>query len=120
MRTAIFSSEAGGVARTKNQLTDLLALRVMGWGTGPSRYLLSTRSWLPKWRFQPTKIIADAFKLLEALAAVEYALRADRKGLYRATVRTTDRSGEASGSSLPCVICLAIARAYCIRVEGLE
>jgi hypothetical protein len=102
------------------QLTDALAREALGWKTAPDRYLLNDRRWLPKWRFQPTKNIADAFQLLEAADVLGYALRVDRNGVCRASVRTKAASAEASGPSVPRAICVAFARVYGIRVEERE
>jgi hypothetical protein len=103
---------------TTKELTILLAEKVMGWRVAPDRFLMDGRRWLATWRFQPTKNIADAFQLLERADVNEYILRVDRKGLCRAKVRTSSASGEATSSSLPLAICVAVARAYGIRVEG--
>jgi hypothetical protein len=90
----------------------------MGWTIGPKRFSFGRRGWMPRWRFQPTENIADAFQLLESADVVEYVLHADPKGLYRAKVRTPSASAEATSSSLPSAICLAVAHAYGIRVEA--
>jgi hypothetical protein len=103
---------------TTNQLTVVLAEKVMGWRVAPDRFLMDRRRWLATWRFQPTKNIADAFQLVEAAGVVEFALRASRNGVYGVKVRTSAASAEASGSSLPLTICVAIARAYSIDVEA--
>jgi hypothetical protein len=104
----------------EEHLAAVLAERVMRWGVGPDRFLLSNRRWLPRWRFQPTENIADAFQLLDAADLVDYDLHADRNGLHTAKVRTSGASGEASCSSMPRAICIAIARAYGIHVEASE
>jgi hypothetical protein len=39
----------------EEHLAAVLAERVMRWGVGPDRFLLSNRCWLPRWRFQPTE-----------------------------------------------------------------
>jgi hypothetical protein len=102
---------------TTKQLTILLAEKVMGWRVAPNRFLIDGRRWLPTWRFNPMRNLSDAFHLLAAADVVEYVLRFDRKTLYRAKVRTNGASAAASGPSLPFAICVAIARAYGIRVE---
>ena len=101
-------------------LTAILAERVMGWSVGPHRVLMSSRRWLPTWRFKPTKNIADAFQLLDAADVLEYFLRADKNGIYRVRVRRSAASAEASGACLPLTICVAVARAYGIDVEASE
>jgi hypothetical protein len=35
---------------TSEQLTAVLAGRVMGWGVGPDRFLMGNRGWMPSWR----------------------------------------------------------------------
>jgi hypothetical protein len=99
------------------ELIAMLATQVLHWRIAPGRYLKDDRHWLPAWRFQPTKNIADAFQLLEGSDVVEYILRAERNGIYRVRVRTDAASAEASSSSLPLTMCVAIARLYGIRVE---
>lgn len=103
-----------------DELTRELARRVLGWKTAPNRYIASDRRWLPKWRFQPTKKISDAFQLLQAGDAVDYVLRADRNGLFSAKIRTHVGSAEASASSLPLAICLAMAGIHGVGLEGHE
>jgi hypothetical protein len=97
-----------------------LVQTILGWNAGPDRFMMSRRRWLPRWRFQPTKNIADAFRLLGAAKIVEYTLHGVAKGVYWVKVRTNSASAEASGSNLPLTICVAIARVYGIRVEERE
>jgi len=101
-------------------LTGILAEQVMGWTIGPKRFSFGRRGWMPRWRFQPTRNIADAFQLLANADVVEYVLHADGKSIYQVKVRTPSASGEATGSSLPYVICLAVAHAYGIQVGASE
>jgi hypothetical protein len=105
---------------TNGQLTVILAKRVMRSGIGRDRYRLSKRRWLPKWRFEPTKIIADAFQRLQTADVGEYFLSCDRNRIYSARVRTSNSRGKASRASLPLAICIVVARAYRIEVEALE
>jgi hypothetical protein len=107
-------------AISDEKLTDQLVQTVLGWNAGPDRFTMSRRRWLPRWRFQPTKNIADAFRLLAAATIVEYALHAVAKGVYWVKVRTNGASAKASGSSLPLTICIAIARVHGIDVEVYE
>jgi len=51
---------------TTSELTALLAQRVMRWTVAPGRFLMENRRWKPAWRFQPTKKLEDAFRLLDA------------------------------------------------------
>lgn len=104
--------------QTTEEFTGVLAERVMGWSVGADRFFIDARRWLPRWRFQPTKNIADAFQLLEGAAVVEYVLRANRNGLFWVQVRTRRGTAKASASSLPLAICAAVARAYGIHVEA--
>lgn len=103
---------------TTEQLTIVLAERIMRWRPGPGRFLIDRRHWMPRWRFQPMKNIADAFQLLQTADVVEYSLSADGNGLCRARVRTRGACGEARGSTLPQVICVAVARAHGIDAEA--
>jgi hypothetical protein len=59
---------------TIENLTATLAVRVMGWGVGPDRFLLGQRRWTPRWRFQPANRLEDAFRLLERVAPQEYSM----------------------------------------------
>ena len=103
-----------------DQLTVLFAGRVMGWRVAPGRFLLGKRRWIPRWRFQPTGNLEDAFRLLEKAAPQEYSMRGDNKGNFRVQVRIGDGTGEADGASKPHAISCAIARALGIQVEGAE
>jgi hypothetical protein len=98
-------------------LTALLVQHVMGWTVGPNRFLMDGRRWLPKWRFQPTKNIADALRLLHTANVSNYALHFDTSGRYRAKLRSNGSWYEASNSSLCVAVCLAIADIYGIHVE---
>jgi hypothetical protein len=111
------SSPGPSKASSEEQLNAILAERVMGWRVAPDRFVIGGRRWLPRWRFAPTSNIGDAFQLLDAATLVDYDLHADRNGLHTAKLRTSGASVEASCSSMPRAICLAIARAYGIDVE---
>ncbi len=102
---------------TNDQLTALLAERVMGWTVGPDRFMTGNRSWISRWRFQPVEKLADALRLLEVAAPQEYSLRGDSEGNSLVRVRIGDATGEAFGASKPCAITWAIARAVGIEVE---
>jgi hypothetical protein len=96
---------------TCEQLTAILAKRVMGWGVGPDRFLMDKRRWIPRWRFQPLTNLEDAFRLLEK-AAGTFTLTASADGTFAARVRIgKNRSGKASGKSKATVISTAVARA---------
>ncbi|MGA2186781.1 MAG: hypothetical protein ABSH47_27545 [Bryobacteraceae bacterium] len=100
-----------------DDLAVLLASRVMGWGVGPDRFLLGNRCWQPRWRFQPTESLDDAFKLLEKAAPQEYAMGADGKGFW-VRVRIGKTTGEARDRSKPRAITLALARALGLEVDS--
>jgi hypothetical protein len=101
---------------TSERLAAMLAERVMGWGVGPDRFLLSNRSWMPRWRFQPTEKLADALRLLEVAAPQEYSLRGDSEGNIQVRIRIGDATGEACSGSKPRAITWAIARAVGIHI----
>lgn len=102
---------------TNDQLTALLAERVMGWTVGPDRFMTGNRSWISRWRFQPVEKLADALRLLDVAAPEEYSLRGDGEGNSRVHVRIGDATGEACSASKPRAITCAIARAVGIEVE---
>lgn len=103
---------------TDARLTGLLAERVMGWAVGPDRFILAKRSWMPRWRFQPTEKLVDALRLLEVAAPKEYHLQGDNEGNTQVHVRIADATGEACSHSKPRAITYAIARAVGIEVES--
>ena len=102
---------------TNDQLTALLAERVMGWTVGPDRFMTGNRGWLSRWRFQPAEKLADALRLLEVAGPREYSLRADSDGSTQVHVRIGDATGEACSSSKPRAITCAIARAVGLDVS---
>ena len=103
---------------TTEQLTANLAERVMGWTVGPDRFMMGNRIWTPRWRFRPTEILEDAFRLLNAAAPQEYNICGDDKGSINVRVRIGGTAGEARGTSKPLIITYAIARAVGIEVES--
>ena len=102
---------------TADQLTTLLAERVMGWGVAPDRFLMSNRKWTPRWRFQPTEKLNDAFRLLDEAAPEQYTMGADGQGVFWVRVRIRGGVGEANGASRPWAISCAVARALGIEVN---
>jgi hypothetical protein len=98
------------------RLTEELARRVMGWGSAPGRFLKSERRWIPRWRFQPTERLVDAFHLLEKAAPEEYSMSGDNKGNFRVRVQIGGRTGEAHGTSKPRTITYAVALAIGLGV----
>lgn len=101
-----------------DQLVVVLAKLVMRWTVGPDRFGMGGRQWQPRWRFQPTKKVWDAFRLLEHAAPQEYAMGATESGSFRATVRIAGVTGEALESSQARALTFAIARAIGIEPEG--
>jgi hypothetical protein len=104
---------------TSENLETLLAVRVMGWTVGLDRFLTGNRGWLPRWKFQPTKKLADAIRLLEAATPQEYTVRMDVNGEFLATIRIGGTRVQASAKSKPLAICFALARSLAIDVESL-
>ena len=101
---------------TSEQLTAILARRVMGWGVGPDRFSMGDRRWLPRGRFRPTERIQDAFRVLQAAEPSEYTVVGGNGKSSWVSLRIDGASGEASAPSMPTAICLAIARA--IGIQG--
>jgi hypothetical protein len=98
---------------TSEQLTAVLAQRIMGWTVGPERFMLGGRRWLPRWRFQPTKRLKDA-------GPQEYAIGAAENGGFWAKVRIAGTTGEARESLQARALTLAIARAHGLKVDRLN
>jgi hypothetical protein len=105
---------------TNDQLTAILAQRVMNWRVGPNRYLTGNRHWMPLWRFQPLARLPDAVRLLEAAAPERYTIQVDKNGLVWVLVQIAGKTGEARERSRTRAIVLAIARALQIPVDSLE
>jgi hypothetical protein len=105
------------IKMTSDNLTALLAKRVMGWSVGPDRFLMGGRRWQPRWRFQPTENLDDAFKLLEKAAPEDYSMGDDGKGFW-AHVRIGKAAGEARDRSKARAITLALAHALGLEVDS--
>ena len=103
---------------TSANLTARLSERVMGWTVAPDRFLMAKRGWMPRWRFQPTENLVDAFRLLEASAFDEFSMSGNSRGDFRVCVRIGDCTGEAAGTSKSLAITYAIARAVGIEVDS--
>ena len=99
------------------QLTSFLAERVLGWGVAPDRFLTGKRQWLPRWRFQPERTLADAFLLLETAKPEHYAMSWESGGKFKVSVEIAGRNGEAQNVSKPLAITLAVALALGLRLE---
>jgi hypothetical protein len=80
-------------------VTALLAKRVMGWRTAPGRFLMKNRQWLRDHRFQPTKRIEDAYRVLEKAAPKRYTIGGDETGVSFAEVQIGEVIGEARDTS---------------------
>lgn len=96
-------------------LNSALARRVMGWEVAPDRFLVGRRRWLPRWRFQPTERLEDAFRLVEEAAPKKYAMGSEGGGPFWVRVQINEVIGEAREGSKPLAITLAIARALKIQ-----
>ena len=99
-----------------DQLTAVLAERVMGWTVGPDRFMMGNRGWMPRWRFQPTEKLDDAFRLLEEAAPQEYSICSDDKGQLQVRVRVGVCTGAATGGPMATAIATAVARAVGLQV----
>src|SRR4051794_6909280 len=91
-------------------LASLLAQRVMRWDVAADRFLMGERRWSPRWRFQPTEKLEDAFRLLDAADPIEYRIDGGG-GTLRVRVRIGRTVGEAQSDSRARAITYAIARA---------
>ena len=74
---------------SNDQLTTILAERIMGWTVGPDRFMMGGRQWQPRWRFQPLERVEDAFRLLKHAATQEYAVGTAENGSFWAKVRAS-------------------------------
>jgi hypothetical protein len=102
---------------TTDQLTAILAERVMGWKVAPDRFLTGNRTWMPRWRFDPTRNFDDAFRLLDEVRPESYTMGSDGTGGFRVRVQIAGTAGEACDASRPLAISLALARALGIGPE---
>ena len=105
---------------TNDQLTAILAERILGWKVCPDRFMTSGRHWLSHWRFKPVQRMADAVRLLEQAAPEDYAIGATENGGFRAMVRIAGVTGEARESSQAQALTFAIARAIGLKVDATE
>jgi hypothetical protein len=103
---------------TGEQLTAVLAEKVMGWRATPDRFIKSGRTWIPRWRFQPLVELADAFQLLDQ-SATRYSLTRDHYGIFTAAVRIGGRRGKASGEPKARTITISVARALGLEVQSV-
>ena len=98
-------------------LTTLLARRVMGWDVAPDRFLVGKRKWMPRWRFQPEENLEAAFRLLRAAAPQKYTISRERTGPFCVRVRIGGKTGRARNRSMPRAITLAVCQALQIQVD---
>jgi hypothetical protein len=70
---------------------------------------------MPRWRFQPTKKLEDAFRVLEQARPEFYSMSAANRRTFSVEVRIDGKVGEARNESKPLAITVALARAL-----GLE
>ena len=104
---------------TNDQLTAVLAERILGWRVGPERFILGSRQWITRSHFQPFDRVQDAFRLLRK-ASIAFSLTKTPDGAFCATVRVGNRTGTASGRAEADTITLAIARAVGLETGGKE
>ena len=104
---------------TTDRLTAIMAERVMGWTVGPDRFLVAGRRWLPRWRFQPVKKVADAFRLLESASPPAFSMNENDSGVS-VRIQIDKKTGEAYGSSKAEAITVAIARAVGVPVDSID
>jgi hypothetical protein len=103
---------------TTHELTALLAQRVMRWTVHRGRYLMENRRWKPAWRFQPTKRLEDAFRLLDAADPEGCSMGCRRGGPFTVRVQIGGTAGEATDTSKARAVTYAIARAIGLEPEG--
>ena len=101
---------------SNDQLTAVLAERVMGWTVGPDRFMMGNRGWMPRWRFQPAEKLDDAFRLLQEASPQAYSICGDDKGSIHVEVHINGAVGEAQGTSIPGAVAYAVARAVGVEV----
>ena len=105
---------------TRNQLTCLLAERVMRWAVAPDRFLMNGRRWIPRWRFQPTKNLENALALLDAANPEECSIVRHRGTKWTVTIRIGGGVGTAQDASQAWAITLAVAHAVGLDVSACE
>ncbi len=105
---------------TTTELTALLAQRVMRWTVHLGRYQMENRRWAPAWRFQPTKRLEDAFRLLDAADPEEFTINFHRGGAVTVRVQIRGTMGHASDTSKARAITYAVARAIGLEPQGAQ
>jgi hypothetical protein len=77
---------------------------------------MKDRRWLPSHRFQPTKRIEDAYRVLERAAPKRFTIRGDDTGVSFAEVQIGVVTGRARDRSNARALTYAIARALRLEV----
>jgi hypothetical protein len=103
---------------TNEHLAAILAARVMAWRVGPERFMWGNRRWLPRWRFQPTERVEDAYSLLERAAPQEYSMDRAQDGRFCVKVCIAGATGEAQETTQARAVTFAVARAIGLDPEG--
>lgn len=101
---------------TPELLAGQLAERVMGWTIAPDRFMTGNRSWISRWRFQPTERLEDAFSLLENAKPDNFSMIATDFTAFSVKVTIKGKVGYAEDASKPRAITIAVARALGLEV----
>jgi hypothetical protein len=104
---------------TSDQLTAVLAKRVMSWRVGPERFLKGNRRWMPRWQFQPFRRMDHALQLL-AKAGARYSITKAADGTVTADVTLKNRAGTATAKSEAAAMTVALACALGIDVKDSQ
>lgn len=100
---------------TIENLTTVLAERVMEWKAGPDRFLTANRSWIPRWKFNPLERIQDAFVLVDRSESNRYSIVKANEAL-EVEIQCKGGVGRATGHLKARTITLALARSLGIKV----
>ena len=105
---------------SNEQLTAILAQRVMRWRVGVDRFLMNDGGWKPLWKFRPTERREDALRLLDAAKPIEYTISTLSDGGYRVRVVIGQSAGIAQDIVEPRAITYAVARAIGVEPDHRE
>jgi hypothetical protein len=100
---------------TGDQLTAMLAERVLIWRVSPDRFLKGNRQWMPRWQFQPLRRLEHALQVLDK-ANGQFTLSRAENGNHTALVTVGNRHGSATGKCEAASITVALALALGIEV----